>query len=475
MKSFISAKKTGELFLFSLFIGAINLIFPQNPGFFNGFFNPYLFVSLIVAAYYGKYYGFLNIFFSALMILLPLPWVLDLMHPGTWARAYWIGLGSPALIVLAAALVGVYVLGLIRDSYQSRLSHTKERLRDISRDKGLLLRQSRVLTRVNHELEERIAQQQDPVSVLYNQVQELNALNLENALEAVLETVQKYSGATSASIWELDQEEKSLRLRANVGWETRKDTRTEIPVEETIEGWVLRNDILYSVKMLLQYDNLRKMDTGRNLITLPIYAGTTVWGVLNIEDMPFIKYNNYTEKLLQMIVALAGPALQRSLEFEAVVKQGEVNEYTGLPAFPEFFSLLQQTMQRLSLEQGTLSVFLLELINFDDLAAKFSRERVFGLLLQMSEALTTLSQNRGSFFHYKDDNQLALILPHMDFDGASMFSLETLGLVNEKEWTLNDQPVNLEIVLGYAALGEQEISPDELLQVAENILEMQKI
>ncbi len=47
--------RSGELFLFSLIIAAINLLFRQNPGFFKGSFNPYLALALIVAAYYGKY------------------------------------------------------------------------------------------------------------------------------------------------------------------------------------------------------------------------------------------------------------------------------------------------------------------------------------------------------------------------------------------------------------------------------------
>ncbi len=68
-----------------------------------------------------------------------------------------------------------------------------------------------------------------------------------------------------------------------------------------------------------------------------------------------------------------------------------------------------------------------------------------------------------------------MLYPHLDYDGASLFSLETLGMINEKEWTLNEQIVNLEVMIGYASLSEEQLEAEGLLQIAENILEMQKV
>ena len=466
-------KDLGELLLFSLFIGAINIIFVHNPGFFKGIFNPYLLLAFVVAAYYGKNYGFLSLSFSALVILLPLPLVLGLFRHVPWGRPYWTGLGSQGLITLAVALVGVYVFGLIKESSASTVRQAKERLRTMSRAKGLLQRQSRVLKLVNHELEERVSRQQDSVTELHSRIQELYSLNLQKAFEAILETVQKFSSANSASIWELDPDAKNLRMAASIGWEG--EHQTVIPVESSIEGWVIRNDTLFSIRMLLQHENLRNMDKGRNLLTLPMYSGRKIWGVLNIEDMPFVKYNHYTERLLLMIMALAGPALERAIEYEAIVSQGEVNEYTGFPPYSQFYSSLKKTMQRLHMENGTLSVIIVELINFDDLAAEYGKEALYGLIVEMSQEMMRLSQNKASFFHYKDESQIVLICQNLDFDGTSLLSLETLGMINEKDWRLKDQSVSLDLILGYAAMGGKKMDADEILQVAENILDMQKV
>ncbi len=231
MKSFISWKKTGELLLFSLFIGAINIIFSKNPGFFKGFFNPYLFLSLVVASYYGKYYGFLSILFSAFTILLPLPLMFTLFYQVELDISYYQALKTNSLLTLALALIGVYVFGMIRDYYTGRVRTSREGIKRFSREKGMLLKEVRLLKEVNREIEERISRQQDSITALYSRIQELYSLNQQKILTAILEMAQRFSGATSASIWELNVEEKSLQLAASVGWQQEDMGRTTLPAD----------------------------------------------------------------------------------------------------------------------------------------------------------------------------------------------------------------------------------------------------
>jgi len=468
-------KRIGELLLFSIAIGAVNLFFFKNPGFFRSPFNPYLLLAMIVAVYYGKYYGFLSLLFSALIIAGPLPLTLELFRPGTWSLAFWRELKSVAPVPLAATLVSVYIFGLIRDVYSSRLAKSKERVRLFSRQKGELLREKRVFETINLELEQRVSRQQDSITALHSEIQQLYSLNLQKALDALLATVQRFSGATQASIWQAQAESKELHLAASLGWDESSARPPTIPLENSIEGWVLRNNTLYSVKMAAQYENLRALDRGINILTFPVSAGRKIWGVLNIEDMPFVKYNLYSEKLLTMILALAAPALERAVEYETVVTQAEIHPITGLPAFSQFFSLLQRTLQRVRTEKGTLSVLIAELSNYDPLLEEFGRESVLQLVSRIAGQLVILSSNKANLFHYTNDNQIVVLYPNLDYDGASLFSLEILTMINQMEWKLHERIVNLEVILGYASLSEEQLEADGLLQIAENILEMQKV
>jgi len=417
----------------------------------------------------------LSLLFSSLIIALPLPFVLSIFQPGTWGPSYWVDLRSVAPVPMAATLVSAYILGLIRDAQTGRLAKAKERVRLFSRQKGELLKQKRVLETINQELEQRVSRQQDSITALHSEIQELYSLNLDKALETILSTVQRFSGATEVSIWQVHPETKDLHLVVSRGWDESGSRPTVISVENSIEGWVLRNNTVFSVKMLGQYENLRQMDRGHNIMTFPVAAGRKIWGVLNIADMPFAKYNLYTEKLVTMILALAAPALERAVEYEAVVTQAEVHPVTGLAGFTQFFSLLKNTLQGARRDKETLSVLILELTNFDTLSESFGRENALRLVSQLAGQLLILSRNKANLFHYKDENQIAVLYPHLDYDGASLFSLETLSMINEKEWILQEQKVNLEVMVGYASLSEEQLEAEGLLQIAENILEMQKV
>jgi diguanylate cyclase (GGDEF)-like protein len=467
--------RIGENLVFSIAIAAVNLFFPDNPGFFRGSFNPYLLLALIAAAYYGKYYGLLSLLISSLIIALPLPWALNFIRPGTWDPSYWTSLRSVAPVPLAATLVSAYILGLIRDAQAGRLAKAKERVRLFSRQKGELTQQKRVLETINRELEQRVSRQQDSITALHSEMQALYSVNLDRALETILGTVARFSGASVLSIWEAQPESKDMRMVANRGWEEGGSRPTVVSTENSIEGWVLRNNTTFSVKMLGQYENLRKMDRSVNIMTFPVAAGRRIWGVLNIADMPFAKYNLYTEKLVTMILALAAPALERAVEYESVVTQAEVHPVTGLPAFAQFFSLLNETLQRARQNRETLSVLILELTNFDSLAESFGRTSALQLISQLAGQMVILSRNKAHLFHYKNDNQIVLLYPHLDYDGASLFSLEALNGINKSEWSLNEQVVYLEVMVGYASLSEEQVEAEGLLQIAENILEMQKV
>ena len=71
-------------------------------------------------------------------------------------------------------------------------------------------------------------------------------------------------------------------------------------------------------------------------------------GVINFESLPFIKYSEYTENLIQIIISLAQPALKKALDFENLLIGEEQNDTTGMPSSPSFteFWIRTVTMNR---------------------------------------------------------------------------------------------------------------------------------
>jgi len=461
-------RQTTELLFISLVFFLINLLFPEDPGFLKTSINPYLIAVILVSAYYGRIYGYLSLFFSLVFILIPINTQLSI-------SGYIVYVWNLITTRLVIVIIVVYFLGMIHSSFASQIKTQRIYMKKVSLEKYKLQKELGSISAANRELEERVLRQQDSVTALYTQVKAMHSQNLSKTLSVLISTVQKFSWAEKASIWEYERDSKQLVMVANVGWDTDDALNTIESVDSTINGWVFRNDTIFSVRMLLEYENLSAMDTKRNILTFPIKLSSSVWGVLNIESMPFSKYNLYTEKLLAILIDLAGTAIERASEYEAMIEYNEVNPQTNLPSVSQFFSFIENEIIKSADNKNIFSVIIIELPDFNDLVNEHGEKQVYRIILLMLDKLHSLSGNTIDFFHYKEKNQIAIYYPDIDYDGASLFCLESLGFINTYNWTINDNKVLLDVILGYSSMGSDFISADDLLSMAENLLEMQKV
>jgi polysaccharide biosynthesis protein PelD len=458
-----------EILAFSLVLFLINFfIFSDNPGFLSGPFNPYTALALIAAAYYGKFFGFITFLVTLSLMMIPVSRESALID-------YWKTLWQTQSISITIVLIGVYLLGMIRDSYTVRIKHYQNITRKEVMEKSKYKKEAEALAAVNNELEERVLRQTESVTSLYTQIKALHTQNLTETLNVLLKTVNKFSWAEKASIWRYDQSSLQLVMIANIGWQPDDYDNTILDIDESIEGWSFRNNMIFSVRMLLEYDHLSKMDKKRNIFTFPINFSSSSWGILNIEEMPFTKYNLYVEKILSILVDLAAPEIERAVEYESIVTFEETNPFTNLPAYSQFYSMLEKTIAKASTGTHHFSVVLIELLNFSEIQGEFGEESTFKLILELLDKLNKLSKNKIDFFHYKENNQIAMYYPDIDYDGVSMFCLETLGIINNTAWKIYDRALVIDAILGYSSFGNQVIPVEELLSVAENLLEMQKV
>ena len=458
----------GELIALSAVIWLINIQFPESYyGFWQVPVNPYIAASLFVAVYYGRLYGFLTFGISLLFLMIP-------YYGGTFLTR-GADLFSVNYRYIAITLAGVYLFGMIHKNFTAVIENQRVFMRRIAKDKIRLKKEVKGLEVVNREFEERVLLQYDSITALYNQIKALNTQNLTKSLNIFLSTVQEFTWAEKISIWEYQKETNSLVMIANIGWTAEDAIYTIEDVNSSINGWVFRNNKFFSVRMLMESNTFSKMETKRNILTFPINTSTTRWGVLNIESMPFPKYNLYTERILSILVDLAAPAIEHAVEYEEMIKHEDIDSISGLPSPIQFMNLVEKEITH-SLERGTgFSIVIMELTGFDELVATYGNEKIYGLVLKLLARINTLSGNKLDFFHYTNSNQFAFFYPGADYDGAAFLCFESLGMLSSHEWVIDGNDISLEAIFGYSSMGSTKISRDELLDSAEQLIEMQKV
>jgi len=448
----------------------LGLVLGADPGFLNLKGIPYLIAGPLFASFYGLGWG------AALTLASCTTGFL--IHPAIYGQldiAFADSLMANVRYSLPLSIFGLLGIAFYKHRIDQFSMKVRRRLRKTVHSEISWIKKALSLETVNRVLENRVSGQKDSITLLHNQVRKLASLNQDQALNTLMETVFLFTEMKSGAIWVPDQEKGMLAPAAIFGWEQNEKKEILLDPEISIEGYVLRNRKLFSVRMLLDSSEFDRFDTSRNLITMPILIKGKAWGVLNIEDLPFERYSYYTESVLAILLSLAEPFLTSITDYEKLKAIEETDKDTGLPQFPILYKTLEKELENRQFEGGFVSLIIIELVNFEELAERWSRTELKCLLRELERNFDAQNAMKGSAFHFKNDNQLALLVPGLDKDGTSYFCLDLLTMCSGSDMKINGEHAALEIIVGFSTNGSGVTSPDAMIDMAEQLLSMQRL
>ncbi|MDC7125752.1 MAG: GAF domain-containing protein [Spirochaetales bacterium] len=459
--------RTLETLAISTSILILNIIVcPEDPGFIKLEITPYAMAAFFCSVFYSRKFGFLSLGLSTAGV------VIYSFSSKTNFQIY----SSTIFAIVISSTVGMtYLLGTVKERDKIRLTKIQEKFKQLTKDNYWLKKVSDAQLVISRELEERISGQQTTITSLHEQMIKMDSLNLEKSLETLVETITLFTGATAITIWVKSKDLKHLTPVANHHIDDRFEPPKQLNIEECIEGWVFKNNRKVSARMITSHETLKKLDRGYNIISAPITLNKKVWGVLNIADMPFEKYNPYTERLLSIIINLAEPALTRAVEYNKQISENETDIDTHFPLFSQMNANLKRYIESSKYEDARISLLIIEISNFQNLLEEYPASEIRKLFIQLADDILTATAGIASFYMYKEDNQMAVLLPGTDNDGASLLCIDILKIMSSSNWIIGNNEISFETVIGYSSLGDSAQDANGLLKHAELILEMQKI
>ncbi len=459
-------------------VTALNILnFSHDPGFMQNSYNPYFFVILLFSTFYGKISGFITYLLSIMGIIASTIYIYNFNHKGVFTyKVFTVNWLDSFLLFISFAFISTIIFGEIRDTFSVIIHKLKTRNKELQTANGKLHDEIEAISTVNDEYQDRILGQQNSLISLYSIMISLNSLDLKGIYPNVVQAVVKFSGATKCSIWKYEQDDRRIKLLSTHGWTADEiKENSELSDEATIIGWVARNNVMFSIKMLTKYKNLREIDTKKNVITVPITIEKRVWGIINIEQMPFIKYNLYSEQLILMISDLAAPVIANAIRFTQLTKRGDIDPVTGFHSFDELNIVLKDEFEKFQGNKLVSSFIILELSNYADLLEQYPENDVLGVLKKIAEIVTQVSFGKAMIFQYKETFQFAVVVPNMDHDGAAMFCLSVIEEHFNKQFQIKNENIQSEIIMGYSSMRENHRNEEDLMVLAENLIMMQKI
>ncbi len=446
----------------------LNCFWLQDPGFLFWYGVPYIVPALVLTHFRSPLTAILTLILGGLVGFFLMPLVAQ-----SFSKSYLEQLGQ-VLRVSAIPFLFVFGTGLffqiqLRNQRSSFLGRLKRQVKQSSR----LKRKADSLERVNRVLEERLVAQSDSITLLRGNLKKLATYNLPQALESILEMISVFTDMKAGSIWTKQKEASKLIPVALLGDRSSVLPPEGLDIEQTIAGYVFRNGRPFSLRMLLHEQEFTGLATMDFLMVYPLHSHGNVWGIVAVESLPFERYSSYTESMLEIILSLVEPYLAEILDFERLYQVQEVDQVTQLPLVTQLLKNLEVTPDT-ALTTHTRALILLEIANFESLTQKWEREKLKKLFLVMRDKWEASLQMKIKMFHYKEENQLALLVPGLDQDGVSFFCLRLLTLIQEAGLTLEGEPVPLEVLIGFGS-SSGEVSATELMHEAENLLEFQRV
>lgn len=453
-------------------VAAADLVLPHPVGFSELGYLPYFLVVLLLAIYRGFWAATVGLVYTSLLVAHGLPLIDELLDlPAISGANRELSLLEGGILFLSILLI--YLAAAEMHRRERKLA---EREIEALEARETELRQSReneTLMDAITQLRDRFAVDSSSITTLYHQIPHIYAQQLPDVYRGVLQSVQVMTKATRVGIYQFEEQELALVCRDFI---TDRETTAPPPrleLSTSIEGWVVRRERLFSIKKLMGDPELRSLDDGRVILCGAIRAGRQLWGVVTVEEMPFTAYNEYTEKAFELILALAGPAIENAVPplFEELADEESGGVLRGYEAFQEF---LQRELESASSAGVDVALMLIEIANLEELADEQRQGAVAEQLVeQLSETVSEITGGVSALFRFKKASQLAVLLPSRHTADFSYVSRHVVEAVSSRAWNADGEAVFPEIMIGFAQASESDYAVQRLIGHAERLLSRQ--
>ncbi|MBU1230088.1 MAG: GAF domain-containing protein [Proteobacteria bacterium] len=433
---------------------AVNVIwFRANLGFANVSPHPYWIVVLLLASRYGFLAGLgAGLVSAALAIGLSV-----IGRQGTTIYEIWkMLLGEPILFIAVGCVLGE-ISQTVRTRYENLLDEHEE-LKDTF-DK--LRERYDALVKAKQEVDTRILSQEQTLTTMHETAQALRSLSEGELYPAALDMVAKFLGAEASSIYLFEQ--GRLTLKAGHGaLEGRQRPKALLP-DSGLMGRAFTGAHVASANVLLEMYEQGVLPDTDTLISAPLLTGSRkVLGVLNIEKLPFLKFNSQTIRMAEVFSGWCADALENALLYTDTKSRTITDDITGAYTLHYMSSRLTEECARARRYKTDLAVIVLDILGY----VAYSEAEQRRILLSLSGALKQLLRNIDLLFSGDQPGRYVILMPNTPLVGAKVVGRKIVELIGSMEGMVDSQSGVLPVGMGVSAYDEANNTPELVLEGA---------
>lgn len=389
---------------------AINFLwFGDNPGFIDVAPHPYWLVVIPVAARHGFRSGLFTGFLAGLT------WIAmaGLGQPDFVVETFLLRLADPEffrtpLLFLIAGLV----IGEISQIGKNRYGEVRKELDELRVSYAALSERYEKLNQAKEELDTHIISREQTVSTFHEAAQSLRSLAEKDIYPASVNLLKKFLSVEACSVYVLSGNQ--LHLAAGLG-DNGKD-RPE--TAEPDKGMMGRAFTLGRIASIQTFDCLAPSEP---IFSAPIKdSKDRVLGILNVEELPFAKFNPQTLRLAALLSEWIGSAVENARTYQKTREQIISDDITGAYTYNYFMKRLHEEFHRTLRYGYPASLMALEIADF----RVFSKSDREDILIVLSSVFQNRFRLIDLLFHGADPSSYFIYMPHTAVENARMLKVK---------------------------------------------------
>lgn len=435
-----------EILGFIALLMAINLLwFREDIGFHKFNPNPLWLVIIFISARYGANWGIL----SSLLVGL-----IYLFTPGGGK----VVLTGKVSMVASFLIIG-FLLGGLRDSLEKKLREWQDKVR--SREEELKSINSRyaAMDNLRKELEKKVLTQTSTVITLYETARSLGNLELEELLPTIPRVVKEYIGAERCSLYLLEGE--NFRLKASLGYPEEKLPPRRVSITEGIMGKVADSGEMITIRDLeLKSGKEERREAGK-IMTAPLKSTSgKVIGVINVDRLPFVKFNQASVRLLSVVADWASRAIENAARYGKAEENRIDDEVAKVYNAKYMRKRLEEEFKRALRYHTIFSVILIRIENYALLASEEMKATLLGVL---GSAFSLALRTTDIIGREEKEDSFLIILPFTAEEGTGTVEQRLIKGINDFGLKPYRNEERLRFSIGRVTFNSQMKNPEDLL------------
>jgi len=395
----------------------------ENPAMLGFTPHPFFVISILIAAFYGFRHSVFSSTFSTGLYFILLHTQIDYDEVESIVGFEYISM--PLSMIFISMLVGELKQRTIRD-----LGDANKEILEKDTLIDNLERKIDIGNKEVGELKQRLVSKLETMEEIYDIGLGLYKNNIDELFPNFLVILHKHLGVEGASIYIKSKSKlNDGKFKLAKGFPFSDEFPIQInsfSTDDILFRKAFKNQKLMTVRDVSSKEEFEAWGK-QTVISVPVVVGNEVHAIVNIHNIPFLKYTPTTFKKLELLVRWLSQSLQYAMNYEGYSKYSVLDETLHIYKNDYFHERLEEELVEADKYNTPLSVVKLSVEKFETVSEvkKVPYKKI------LSDVCLRMTRRRDCVAEGDSESEFLLIIPNLNEKGGEEFKKRIEGEIKK--------------------------------------------